>query len=73
MLSALHFSFFVVYCFIEHFLLFILFQQKNEIKKGNTLMEMEFKHLLFCWNIDLFRVKDFKRNLTDGNLIRKCV
>ena len=73
MLSALHFSFFVVYSFIEHFLLFILFQQKNEIKKGNTLMEMEFKHLLFCWSIDLFRVKDFKRNLTDGNLIRKCV
>ena len=64
MLSALHFSFFVVYCFIEHFLLFILFQQKNEIKKGNTLME--FKYLLSCSRIDLFDVKDFKRNSTDG-------
>ena len=44
-------------------------QQKNEIKKGNTLME--FKYLLFWLSIDLFHVKDFKRNLTDGNLIRK--
>ena len=69
---ALQFSIFLASSFIGDFL-FILFQQKNEIKKGNTLMEMEFKHLLFCWSIDLFRVKDFKRNLTDGNLIRKCV
>ena len=44
---------------------------KNETKKGNTLME--FKYLLIHWRIDLFDVKDFKRNLTDGNLIRKCV
>ena len=69
---ALQFSIFLASFFIGDFL-FILFQQKNEIKKGNTLMEMEFKHLLFCWSIDFFRVKDFKRNLTDGNLIRKCV
>ena len=69
MLSALRFSIFLI-SFIEDFL-FISFQQKNEIKKGNTLME--FKYLLFCWSIDLFHVKDFKRNLTDGNLIRKCV
>ena len=34
---------------------------------------MEFKYLLFCSNIDLFDIKDFKRNLTDGNLIRKCM
>ena len=34
---------------------------------------MEFKYLLFCLNIDLFDIKDFKRNLTDGNLIRKCM
>ena len=44
MLSALYFSIFVVSSFIENFL-FISFQQKNEIKKGNTLME--FKYLTF--------------------------
>ena len=26
-----------------------------------------------CSSIDLFDVKDFKRNFRDGNLIRKCV
>ena len=30
-------------------------------------------YLLFCSSINLFDVKYFKRNLTDGNLIRKCV
>ena len=44
MLSALQFSIFLVSSFIEDFL-FISFQQKNEIKKGNTLME--FKYLTF--------------------------
>ena len=34
---------------------------------------MELKYLLFCLSIDLFDVKDFKRNLADGNLIIKCV
>ena len=29
--------------------------------------------LLFCSSIDLFDFKDFKKKLTDGNLIRKCV
>ena len=43
-LSALQFSIFPVSSFIEDFL-FISFQQKNEIKKGNTLME--FKYLTF--------------------------
>ena len=47
------------------------FNRKMRWKKGNTLME--FKYLLFCSSIDLFDVKDFKRNLTDGNLMRKCV
>ena len=60
MLWALQFSIFLVSSFIEDFLL-ISFQQKNEIKKGNTLMEFT----------DLFDVKDFIRNLID--LIRKCV
>ena len=60
---ALLFSIFLVTSFIEDFL-FISFQQKNEIKKGNTLME--FKYLLSCPRIDLFDVKDFKRNSTDG-------
>ena len=45
--------------------------RKMRWKKGNTLMEL--KHLLFCLSIDLFDVKDFKRNLTDDNLIRKGV
>ena len=44
MLMALQFSIFLVSSFIEDFS-FISFQQKNEIKKGNTLME--FKDLTF--------------------------
>ena len=70
MLLALRFSIFLGSSFIEDFL-FISFQQQNEIQKGSTLME--FKYLLFCSSMDLFDVKDFKRNLKDGNLIRKCV
>ena len=31
------------------------------------------KYLVFCPSIDLFDVKNFKKNLTDGNLIRKCM
>ena len=27
---------------------------------------MEFKYLLFCLSINLFDIKDFKINLTDG-------
>ena len=34
---------------------------------------MEFKDLLFRSSIDLFDVKDLKRNLADGNVVRKCV
>ena len=45
--------------------------RKVRWKKENTLMEL--KYLAFCSSIDLFDVKNFKRNLTDGNLIRKCV
>ena len=45
--------------------------RKMRWKRGNTLMEL--KYLLFCSSIELFDVKDFKINLTDGNLIRKCV
>ena len=65
-------SIFLVPFFIEDFFL-ILFQQKNEIKKGNALMEL--KYLPFCSSTDLFGARDvkFKRNLTDGNLIRKFV
>ena len=47
------------------------FNSKMKWKKGNTLMA--FKYLLFCSSIDLFDVKNLKRNLTDGTLIRKCV
>ena len=41
MLSALQFSIFLVSSFIEDFL-FISFQQKNEIKRGNTLIEFKY-------------------------------
>ena len=34
---------------------------------------MELKYLVFRSSIDLFDVKDLKRNLTGGNLIRICV
>ena len=58
--------------FIEDFF-FIPFQQKNEMKKGNALIEL--KYSPFCSSTDLFDARDvkFKRNLTDGNLIRKSV
>ena len=52
----------LVSSFIDDFL-FTLFQQKNEIKKGKYPNGI----LIFEGCID------FKRNLTDGNLIRKCV
>ena len=58
MLLALQFSIFLLSSFIEDFV-FVSFQQKNELKKGNTLME--FKYLLFRWRIDLFDVKDFQK------------
>ena len=51
---ALQFSIFLVSPFIEDFLFHS--QQKNEIEKGNTLMEFKY----------LFDVKDSKRNSTDG-------
>ena len=60
MLSALQFSIFILSSFVEHFVV-VSFQQKNEIKKGNTLIE--FKYLLFHSGIDLFDVKDFQKKL----------
>ena len=68
MLSALQFSFFLLSSFVEDFVV-VSFQQKNEIKKGNTLME--FKYLLFRLRIDLLDVKISKINLTDDNLNQK--
>ena len=56
--------------FIEDFLLISL-QQKNEIKKGKYPDRVQI--FTFFSSIDLFDVKDFKRNLTDGNLIRKRI
>ena len=50
---------------------FILFQQENEIKQGKYPDGVQI--FTFFTSIDLFDVKDFKRNLTDGNLIRKRV
>ena len=58
MLSALQFFIFLLSSFIEDFCVFFISAKKNEIKKGNALME--FKYLLFCWRIDLFDVKDFQ-------------
>ena len=34
---------------------------------------MEFKYFFICLSIELIDIKDIKRNLSDGNLIRKCV
>ena len=58
MLSALQFSFFLLSSFVEDFVV-VSFQQKNEIKKGNTLIE--FKYLLFHSKRDLLDVKDFQK------------
>ena len=58
MLMALQFSIFLLSSFVEDFVV-VLFQQKNEIKKGNTLIE--FKYSLFRSRIDLFDVKDFQK------------
>ena len=56
--------------FIEDFFL-ISFQQKNEIKKGKYPDRVQI--FTFFSSIDLFDVKDFQINLTDGNLIRKRI
>ena len=48
---------------LEDFL-FVSFQQKNEMKKEKYPDRVEV--LLFCSSINLFDVKDFKRNLTDA-------
>ena len=70
MLLALQFSIFLVSSFIEDFL-FISFQQKNEIKKGNTLME--FKYLTFLLENRFVWRQRFQKKLDRWNLIRKCV
>ena len=58
-LQCLQFSVFLLSSFIEDFV-FVSFQQKNEIKNWNTLVQL--KYLLFQWRIDLFDVKDFQNN-----------
>ena len=67
---ALQFPIFLASSFIGDFL-FISFQQKNKIKKGNTLMELKYLTLLlenrFVWR------QRFQRKLDRWNLIRKCV
>ena len=47
------------------------FKQKNEIKKGKYPDRVRI--FTFFLSIDLFDVKDFERNFTDGNLIRKRI
>ena len=66
----LQFSIFHASSFTEDFL-FISFQQKNEIKKRKHPDGVQ--TFTFFSSTDLRDVKDFKRNLTDGNLIRKRV
>ena len=58
-------------CLLLKILCLFDFNRKMKWKKRNTMMK--FKYLIFCSSIDLFHVKDFKRNLAYGNLIRKCV
>ena len=67
---ALQFSIFLVSSFIGDFL-FISFQQKNEIKKGNTLIE--FKYLAFMLENRFVWRQKFQKKLVRWNLIRKCV
>ena len=49
---ALQFSIFLVTSFIEDFL-FILFQQKNEIEKGNTLLELKYLKVIISAGVIL--------------------
>ena len=73
MLSALQFSIFLVSSFIEDFL-FILFQQKNKIKKKNTLMGVQIFTILLehclkskiskgIWQMAIWSENMFKENL----------
>ena len=52
-------------------LLFISFQQKNEIKKRKYPDGVQI--FTFFSSIDLLDVKEPKRNLVDGKLIRECI
>ena len=54
---------------VSAFIHFISTENWNEKRKYRP-NGMELKYLVFCSSIDLFHVK---RNLTDGELIRKCV
>ena len=68
--QSLFFLILTPYFFRQYSCLFH-FKRKFKWKKGNNLMK--FKYLLSCSSIDLFDVKYFKRNLADGNLIRKSI
>ena len=70
MWSALQFSISGVSSFSEYFVP-MSFKQKNEIKKGKYPDRVRI--FTFFLSIDLFDVKDFERNFTDGNLIRKRI
>ena len=59
MLLTSQFFTFLVFSLIKFKDFSISFQQKNETKKTNTLMQ--FKYFLFCLSIDLFEVKDLYR------------
>ena len=71
---AWQFSILRVSSFIEDFLLISL-QQKNGKKKRKRKGKYPDRVQIFTFfsSINLFDVKDFKRNLTDGNLIRKRI
>ena len=68
--SSFQFFIFLVSSFIGDFL-FISFQQKSEIKKGNT--QMEFKYLTFLLENRFVWRQRFQKKLDRWNLIRKFI
>ena len=53
------------------FLVYFISTEKWNEKRQMPLRKSNI--YFFCSSIDLFDLKDFKINLTDSNLIRKCV
>ena len=64
------FFFFYFFFFLED-----LFYSNRKIKWKKEKTLIKFKYLILCSCIDFFDVKNFKRNLTDGKLIKRefCV
>ena len=58
--------------FSWQFLVYLISTEKWS-EKREILCWSSIFFFFFCSSINLFDVKDFKRNFKDGNLIRKCV